>query len=150
MWISILSATGIFLYHNKASKNQGYFDICRGDKVREKCPYSEFFWSVFSRIRTEYGEISCISPCSARMRENTDNKNSEYGHFSRSDRKRSLARNAWNITINPFVPNAPFLYPLKTSENLTVSDVFRGSRKGASGTNGLIRGTLMLDGNKRL
>ena len=22
--------------------------------------------------------------------------------------------------INPFVPNAPFLYPLKTSENLTV------------------------------
>ena len=24
------------------------------------------------------------------------------------------------ITINPFVPNAPFLYPLKTSKNLTV------------------------------
>ena len=23
-------------------------------------------------------------------------------------------------TINPFVPSAPFLYPLKTSENLTV------------------------------
>ena len=23
--------------------------------LREKCPYSEFFWSVFSRIRTEYG-----------------------------------------------------------------------------------------------
>ena len=22
---------------------------------REKCPYSEFFWSVFSRIRIEYG-----------------------------------------------------------------------------------------------
>ena len=25
------------------------------------------------------------------------------------------------IHINPFVPNAPFLYPMKTSENLTVS-----------------------------
>ena len=24
-------------------------------KLREKCPYSEFFWPVFSRIRTEYG-----------------------------------------------------------------------------------------------
>ena len=24
----------------------------------ETCPYSEFFWSVFSRIRTEYGETS--------------------------------------------------------------------------------------------
>ena len=23
--------------------------------LREKCPYSELFWSVFSRIRTEYG-----------------------------------------------------------------------------------------------
>ena len=30
---------------------------------------------------------------------------------------------------HPFVPNAPFLYPLKTSENLTVY------RKGALGTN---------------
>ena len=34
--------------------------------------------------------------------------------------------------INPFVPNAPFLYPLKTSEN---RNVFR--RRGALGTNGL-------------
>ena len=48
---------------------------------REKCPYSEFVWSVFSRIRTEYGEILRISPYSVRMRENTDRKNSEYGHF---------------------------------------------------------------------
>ena len=23
--------------------------------LREKCPYLEFFWSAFSRIRTEYG-----------------------------------------------------------------------------------------------
>ena len=25
--------------------------------LREKYPYSELFWSVFSRIRTEYGKI---------------------------------------------------------------------------------------------
>ena len=25
------------------------------DPLLEKCPYSEFFWSIFSRIRTEYG-----------------------------------------------------------------------------------------------
>ena len=25
--------------------------------LREKCPYLELFWSVFSQIRTEYGEI---------------------------------------------------------------------------------------------
>ena len=47
----------------------------------DKCPHSELFWSVFSRIWTEYGEILRISPCSIRMRENTDQNNSEYGHF---------------------------------------------------------------------
>ena len=25
---------------------------------REKCPYLELFWSVFSRIRTKYGEMA--------------------------------------------------------------------------------------------
>ena len=33
-----------------------------------------FFWSVFSRIRTEYREIRSISSYSFRMRENTDQK----------------------------------------------------------------------------
>ena len=40
------------------------------------------FWSVFSRIRTEYGEKRSISPFSVQMRENTDQKTPEYGHFS--------------------------------------------------------------------
>ena len=52
--------------------------------LRKKCSNSEFFWSVFSRIRTKYGEILCIYPCSARVRENTYQKKSENGHFSRS------------------------------------------------------------------
>ena len=51
--------------------------------LRKKCPYSELFWSVFSRIQTEYGEILRISSYSVRMRENADHDNSEYGHFSR-------------------------------------------------------------------
>ena len=36
--------------------------------VCEKCPYSVFFRSVFSRIQTDYGEILCISSFSVRMR----------------------------------------------------------------------------------
>ena len=52
--------------------------------LREKCPHSGFFWSVFSCLRTEYGEMRSISPYSVRIRENTDQKNSEYGHFPRS------------------------------------------------------------------
>ena len=49
---------------------------------REKCPYSVFSWSIFSRVSTKYREILCISPYSLQMRENTDQKNTEYGHFS--------------------------------------------------------------------
>ena len=52
--------------------------------LRKKCPYSEFSWSAFSRIRTEYGKIQSISPYSVQMRENTGQKNFEYGHFPRS------------------------------------------------------------------
>ena len=52
--------------------------------MREKCPCSEFFWSVFSHIWAKYGEILRIFPYSVQMRENTDQKSSECGHFSRS------------------------------------------------------------------
>ena len=50
----------------------------------KKYPYSELFWSAFSHIRTEYGEIPSISPYSVLMRENADQNNTEYRHFSRS------------------------------------------------------------------
>ena len=41
-----------------------------------------FFWSVFSCIRTEYGRKS---PYSVQIQENTDQKNSVFGDFSRSE-----------------------------------------------------------------
>ena len=42
--------------------------------LRKKCSYSEIYWSGFSYIRTEYREISNISPYSVRTLENTDQK----------------------------------------------------------------------------
>ena len=57
------------------------------ETLREMCPYSEFFWSVFSHIRTECGKIFRIYPYLVRMRENTDQKNSEYGHSSCSENR---------------------------------------------------------------
>ena len=39
---------------------------------------------MFSHIAIDYEEIRSISPYSLRMWENTDQKNSEYGHFLRS------------------------------------------------------------------
>ena len=40
--------------------------------LRKNCLYSKLLWSVFSRIRTEYGEIQSISPYSVQMQENAD------------------------------------------------------------------------------
>ena len=34
-----------------------------------------FFWSVFSCIQTEYGDLLCKSPYSVQIQENTDQKN---------------------------------------------------------------------------
>ena len=50
--------------------------------------------------------------------------------------------------LNPFVLNAPFLYPLKMSENLTVFRCFQGVEKGCNGSkwvnlNGFIRYCLL-------
>ena len=38
-------------------------------------------------MQTKYGEIRNISPYLVRMRENTDEKNSKYGYFLRSQSK---------------------------------------------------------------
>ena len=48
----------------------------------EKYPLSEFFWSVFSSIRTEYRETR--REYSVQIWENTNPKNYEYRQFSRS------------------------------------------------------------------
>ena len=53
--------------------------------LRENCSYSKFLWPVLSCIQTEYGDTFGIYPYSFWMQENTDQKNSEYWHFSHSD-----------------------------------------------------------------
>ena len=46
----------------------------KSDHCVKSIQIRSFFWSVFSRIRTEYGEILRISTYSVRMREKTDQK----------------------------------------------------------------------------
>ena len=48
-----------------------------------KCPYSEFFWSVFSRIGAGYGEMRGISPYSDWMRGKAVQEGLQCWHFSR-------------------------------------------------------------------
>ena len=69
--ISLITWQWLFLFLH-------FLGLCT---MRENCPYSELFWSVFCRIWTEYEEILRISSYSVRIRENADQNNSEYGHF---------------------------------------------------------------------
>ena len=50
------------------------FSKTGAETLCKKCPYSELFWSAFSRIRTKYGEI--LNPnagkCWTRITPNTD------------------------------------------------------------------------------
>ena len=50
--------------------------------LREKCPNTEFFWSVFSRIWNEYGEI--LRDTQSECGKIRTRKNYIFGHFSRS------------------------------------------------------------------
>ena len=67
--------------------------------LREKCPYSELLWSVFSCIPNEYGELLRVYQHLVRKRENTDQNNSEYGHFLRS------ALHSWYSYIQTILAN---------------------------------------------
>ena len=53
--------------------------------LQQKCPYLEFFLSVFSHIWIECGDLLCKSSYLVKIRENTVQKNSEYRHLLRSD-----------------------------------------------------------------
>ena len=84
--------------------------------LRGKCPYLEFCRSVFSRIRTGNGEMR-ISLFSVRMRENTDQKYSEYRHFLCSvvyPFVLQLCENVANTPkIKPNVKNCGYLWSMQ-------------------------------------
>ena len=65
--------------------------------LRKRYLYLELFWSVFSRIRTECGEIWSISPYLVQMQKNEDQNNSEYIHFSRSGCLNNSAIISWTL-----------------------------------------------------
>ena len=117
-----------------------------------KCPYSEIFWSLFSRIWTEYEEILRIYE-PERLRIRTLFKQCLYQevflyHLSSLERFIFFLRHfcddinnnyfsALNqIKLTHFMPLIS-LIPLKTSENHRFSDVSRGYQKRSVAWNGL-------------
>ena len=51
---------------------------------------------------------------------------------------KELTYDGGSFIFNRFIPNAPFLYPLKTSENRKLFWCFQGVEKGTLQTNGLM------------
>ena len=72
---------------------------CTSWQLRDKCPYSELFWSAVSRIWTGDRTIRSIFPYSVWKRESTDQNNSQYGHFLRSGHlaRKSLRKKTFQI-----------------------------------------------------
>ena len=63
---------------NKYREYQKLFGSCGNqnwtDALREKCLNMEFFWSVFSCIRTEYRNLQSKSAHPVQIQENTDQR----------------------------------------------------------------------------
>ena len=63
--------------------------------LRKKCPYSEFFWSAFSRIWTEYEKVFRISPDSVQLRKKVDQKTPNTNTFHAMKGKLNLLYTSW-------------------------------------------------------
>ena len=72
-----------FLFYFISLFNPWNFSRKQQWTLRKKFPYSEFFWSVFSRFRTAYGDLLRIHSKCGKI---TDRINYEYRHFSRNGR----------------------------------------------------------------
>ena len=70
-------------------------------------PYSELFWSVFSRSRTECGQIIRISPYSVRMRENAKTFHTETSITIVTDQRN------WNWLIGKITYNRIYKLVIK-------------------------------------
>ena len=78
--------------------------------LRKKCPYSKLFWSTFSRIRTEYGEIRSISTiqskCGKMRTRITPNKDTFIAGLFRKqfqthlNSKALMKTQSWNVKLH--------------------------------------------------
>ena len=62
--------------------------IC--NTLRKMCPYSEFFWFVFSRIQTEYGEIRSQGLIQKKCRHRQRRRRPNYMTMKFAQRKKQL------------------------------------------------------------
>ena len=95
-----------FGYHAKIVQKQillffGPFQFCLIFLVYTIVFFPRFCTCVFSCIRTEYGDLRSESPYSVWIQENTDQKNSLFGHFWRSVDLGNKCANWYIATLLP-------------------------------------------------
>ena len=61
------------------------FDFKKDNHYLKSVQIRRFFLSVFSYIRTKYGDLLCKFRYLVWIQGNTDQKNSVFGHFPRSE-----------------------------------------------------------------
>ena len=67
--------------------DQGLLENSALCQMEDLIVISEIFWSIFSRVQTEYGKYSESLRIQSECRKNTDQNSSEYGHILRSERQ---------------------------------------------------------------
>ena len=97
-------------------------------KLRYRCVKSvqlrSYFWSVFTCIRTEYGDLRSISAYSLRIQENTDQKQlriwtlftQRYLFKLNNGNTRAMCEICLKLEIHQNDVTGLFPYPLKTSK----------------------------------
>ena len=73
-----MTKLGVFVTDVGTSHQFNYLHCLKGDQI------PSFFRSIFSYIRKEYGDLLRKSLYSVQIQENKEQKNSVFGHFSRS------------------------------------------------------------------
>ena len=111
-----------------------FVNLKRRNALREKCPYSELFWSLFSGIRTEYGEILHIQSKCGKMRTRITPNTDTFNAVIKCKRKDWIAKeynlnplqllkyvNCW-WQQNQELPNIIFLWNVLSENGITLSE----------------------------
>ena len=127
-----------------------FCDRCKGNVSRKEWKQLKHSTSMkntaANKVSIKYKK-QCQMPPSLRKKKNNSDKSQvlsiNYPYFTQFVELKLLRKSNWfsllRVTLRlyvvlvclPFVPNKPFLYRLKTSENLTVFWCFQGGREKA-------------------
>ena len=94
-----------WFYSKKEWEKKSNSSTYSNDHCVKSVQIRNYFWSLFSCTRTEYGDLRSRSLYSVRIQENADQKYSVFGHFLRSG---LLSIWIFSISYNKFLTQSHF------------------------------------------